>query len=122
MDLKNLEVKDDIRGSLVEAYKLPSDGQVFYVISNPGETRGNHYHLRKTESFVVIYGSATISVRNRETHDLMKVEVSGFKPMKVTISPNYTHNITAGEDGAIIIAWVDELYDENDPDTIAEEI
>lgn len=122
MDLKPLEVKKDSRGSLVEAFKLPSDGQVFYVIANPHEMRGNHYHERKTEHFLVIYGSATINVKNRETDDMMNVEVSGYKPMKVTITPNHTHNIVATDEGAIMLVWCDEIYDEKDPDTYPEEI
>lgn len=122
MDLKQLEVKKDPRGSLVEAFKFPSDGQLFYVIANPNETRGNHYHTRKTERFLVIYGSATITVKNRDTDDVMKVEVSGYKPMAVTISPNHTHSITASDEGAIFLVWVDEQYNEDDPDTVMEEV
>lgn len=40
MDLKQLEVKTDSRGSLVEAFKFPNDGQLFYIKINPNETRG----------------------------------------------------------------------------------
>lgn len=122
MDLKSREVKKDHRGSLVEAFKFPNDGQVFYVIANPNETRGNHYHERKTEHFLVIYGSATITVKNRETDDVMKVEVSGYKPMEVTVYPNHTHSITATDEGAIFLVWCDEVFNKKDPDTIGEEI
>lgn len=122
MDLKPLEVKKDQRGSLVEAFKLPNDGQVFYVIINPHETRGNHYHKHKTENFLVIYGSAKMMVRDRDSGDVMNVEVSGYKPMVVTVAPNNTHNITATDEGAIFLVWVDEQFNEEDPDTIGEEV
>lgn len=122
MNLKPLEVKKDARGSLVEAYRLPRDGQVFYIIANPNESRGNHYHVRKTESFLVIYGSAVMSVKNRETGDVMKVEVSGYKPMCITVSPNHTHSITASDEGTIFLVWCDEQYDAKDADTFPEEI
>lgn len=122
MDLKQLETKSDSRGTLVEAYKLPNDGQLFYVIAKPNQMRGNHYHERKTEHFLVIYGSAEIVVKNRETNDVMKVEVSGSKPMKVTVSPNHTHNITATSEGCIFLVWCDEQFNEEDPDTFPEEI
>ena len=122
MHLEQLEVKRDNRGSLVEAFKLPNDGQVFYVIATPNQTRGNHYHTRKTEHFLVIYGSAEIVVKNRETDDVMKVEVSGFKPMAVTVSPNHTHSITATDEGCIFLVWCDEQFDNKDPDTYPEEI
>lgn len=122
MNLEQLEKKEDYRGLLVEAYKLPQDGQIFYVIVNPEEMRGSHYHLRKTESFLVIYGSAEIVVKNRETDDVMKVQVNGGKPMRVTISPNHTHMLTATKEGCIFLVWADEIYNEEDSDTFMEEI
>lgn len=122
MDLKELKTNVDSRGLLVEAFKLPEDGQIFYVIANPNETRGNHYHTRKTERFLVINGSAEMAVKNRATGDVMKVEVSGFKPMLMTISPEHTHAITAGSDGCVFLVWVDEQFNEEDPDTFPEEI
>ena len=122
MDLQQLEIKKDDRGSLVEAFKFPNDGQMFYVISKPNEVRGNHYHLRKTERFLVIWGSAEISSKNRETGDVMKVELNGYKPISVTIPPNHTHCLVASSEGAIIIAWVDEQYNKDDADTYGEEL
>lgn len=122
MDLKQLEIKSDSRGSLVEAFKFPTDGQLFYIISPPNETRGNHYHTRKTEKFLVIYGSAHIVSKDRVTNNVMKVEVSGGKPVIVTIPPNNTHYITASSEGAIFLVWVDELFNPEDPDTIKEEL
>lgn len=122
MNLEPLEIKNDPRGSLVEAFKFPNDGQVFYVMANPHEARGNHYHLRKTEHFLVIFGSAVISVKNRETNDIMNAEVSGFKPMVVTISPNHTHALIPNEEGCIFMVWCDEVFNPEDPDTYPEEL
>lgn len=122
MHLKPLETKNDRRGSLVEAFKFPNDGQLFYVIINPGEMRGNHYHQRKVERFLVIWGDGEIQVRDRTTENIMKVGVNGHNPMVVTIVPNHTHSITAGEEGCILLVWVDEIFNEADADTFMEEI
>jgi UDP-2-acetamido-2,6-beta-L-arabino-hexul-4-ose reductase len=122
MHLEMLEPKNDRRGSLVEAFKFPNDGQLFYVIAEPDETRGNHYHKRKTETFLVIDGEATIRVRDRKTGNVMKVTVSGEKPLSIKVAPNNTHSITAGEDGAVFLVWVDEQFNKDDPDTILEEV
>lgn len=122
MKLEPLEPKTDNRGTLVEAYKFPHDGQVHYVIVNPSESRGNHYHLRKTEHFVVIYGSAVMQVKNRDTDDVMSVRVSGSKPMLMSIHPNHTHSLTADNEGCIFLVWCDEQFNKNDPDTYMEEI
>lgn len=122
MDLQALETKTDWRGSLVEAFKLPNDGQVFYVNAVPGATRGNHYHMRKTEHFLVIFGTAEIHVRDRDTGNVMKLTVSGDRPMLVSIFANHTHNITAQDMGCIFLVWCDEQFNPEDPDTYEEEI
>lgn len=121
MKLDPLELKTDRRGSLVETFKLPNDGQIFYITVNPGEMRGNHYHLRKHEYFCVVNGSAVISVKDRETGTVMKVETGGSKPMTVEIVPNNTHNITS-EHGCMCLVWTNEQFNPDDPDTFAEEI
>lgn len=122
MQLENLKVNSDARGSFVEAFKLPSDGQVSYIIANPGQTRGNHYHLRKTETFLVIYGSAEMAVRDRETGNVMHAIANGTRPLSIKIVPNHTHAVTATSEGAVILVWCDEQFNEKDPDTYPEEI
>lgn len=122
MNLELLQVKSDNRGSLVEAFKLPNDGQLFYVVIEPGESRGNHYHTHKIEHFLVIWGSAVISVKDRESGNVMKAEVAGQKPMVAKMAVNHTHNIVANSEGCILLVWSEELFDEEDPDTFAEEI
>ena len=121
MKLEKLTPNVDRRGILVEAFKMPNDGQVFYVIAEAGETRGNHYHLRKTEHFVVVDGTAEIHSKDRETGNIMKVELSGDSPMCVTIPPNNTHYFYS-KFGAIFLVWCDEVFNKDDPDTFAEEI
>lgn len=122
MDLKKLDIKSDNRGFLVEAFKFPTDGQLLYVITKPDEMRGGHYHLRKTERFLVIWGGATIVVKDRSTDDVMAVKVTGQKPLVVTIVPNHTHEIVANDEGAIFLVWVSEQFNPDDPDTYPEEI
>lgn len=119
--LKELTINEDERGLLVEAFKFPSDGQLFYVFAAPNETRGQHYHLRKTEHFLVISGSAQIACRDRKTGNLMKVDVAGGRPMVVTVTPNTTHSITS-EGGCTFLVWATEQYNKQDPDTYPEEI
>lgn len=122
MDLQQLDIKSDRRGTLVEAFKLPNDGQVFYINAVPFETRGNHYHLRKTEHFLVVFGSAEFQTRDRDSGNTMKVVVGGERPMTVAIHPNHTHSVMATEEGAIILVWCDEQFNPDDPDTYGEEI
>lgn len=122
MELNPLEVKKDSRGSLVEAFKLPNDGQVFYVVAKPNQTRGLHFHEHKTETFLVLYGSAEMQIKDRTTGNINEVKVNGSTPMSIKVVPNHTHSITAGEDGCIFLVWSDTLFDEDNPDTYGEEI
>lgn len=121
MELEALEGKTDDRGMLVEAF-THAGGQVHYIIINPDECRGNHYHTRKNEEFIVVAGSATITVKNRETGDIVNLESNASKPIKALVYPNYTHRIVAGSDGAVVISWNSEVFDPEDTDTYPEEI
>ena len=122
MELTKLDIFNDDRGSLVEAYKLPKDGQINCIVINPKETRGNHYHLKNIEKFLVVYGVATIDVKNRETGDMLGITASGAKPILVTVVPNHTHRISTGQEGAVVMIWSKDYFDRDDPDTFPEEI
>ena len=120
---EKLEIKRDERGVLVELFKIPSVGQVFYSTSKPGITRGNHYHLRKMERFCVIEGSAKIRLRNRETGEIKEYLVSGDTPEIIEMPVNWTHNIkNVGDEEMKLIVWADEVFNSDDPDTYREEV
>lgn len=110
-----LKAKEDERGALVELFKLPNDGQVFLVAVNALMTRGNHYHKRKTEQFCVVAGQAIITLKKGK--DVGKFAVSGDDPHVIKIPPGYAHNIQTGEGGCLLMVWVNEKFDENNPDT-----
>jgi UDP-2-acetamido-2,6-beta-L-arabino-hexul-4-ose reductase len=120
---EELEIKKDERGDLIEIFKIPGFGQVYYVTAKPGIVRGNHYHSRKKEKFCVIEGSAKITLKNRETDEVITFSVSEKKPEVINIPPNWSHNIeNTGENDMKLLAWANETYDPNDPDTYSEKI
>jgi len=120
---KKLEIKEDERGKLIEIFKIPGLGQVFYSTTKPGIIRGNHYHTRKKEFFCVIEGSGLIKLRNRETGEIQEVEVSGENPEIVEMPINWTHNIkNIGETEMKLLVWVNEIFNPEDPDTYFEEV
>lgn len=120
---EKLEIKEDARGKLVEIFKIPGMGQVFYSTSKPGITRGNHYHVRKVEKFCVIEGKAKIGLRNRETNELKEYCVFGNEPQIVEMTVNWTHNIkNIGDTEMKLLIWTNEIFDPKDPDTFAEEV
>ncbi len=118
-----LTPKSDNRGILYEFIKAPGFGQVFFSTSVPGAVRGNHYHMRKIERFCVVKGTGEINIRDRATGEKTRVQVSGEKPEVVTMPLNGTHNIiNRGSDEMLLLAWVNEVFDPNDPDTFPEEV
>jgi UDP-2-acetamido-2,6-beta-L-arabino-hexul-4-ose reductase len=120
---KKLEIKKDERGKLIEIFKIPGLGQVFYSTTKPGIIRGNHYHTRKKEFFCVIEGSGLIKLRNRETGEIQEIEVSGENPEIVEMPINWTHNIkNIGETEMKLLVWVNEIFNPEDPDTYFEEV
>lgn len=120
---EKLEIKSDNRGSLMEIFKIPSFGQVFYSVSKPGMIRGNHYHIRKKELFCVIEGRAKITLRNRETGQKEEYVVDGVEPELVEMKIGWTHNIeNIGNSEMKLLAWVNEIFNPKDPDTFYEEV
>jgi UDP-2-acetamido-2,6-beta-L-arabino-hexul-4-ose reductase len=119
----NLKLNTDDRGSFVEVVKLKSGGQVSYSTTVPGITRGNHYHTRKAERFVVIKGKARIEIRRIGTKEILSFELDGKSPSFVDMPIWYTHNITnIGDEELYTIFWINELYDADDGDTYFEKV
>ena len=117
------KINKDDRGIFVETMKLNSGGQVSYSITNPGITRGNHFHIRKIERFAVIEGEAIIKMRKINTEAVFEFKLNGNKPSFVDMPLWYTHNITnIGENNLITLFWINEFYNSNDPDTFFETV
>ncbi|MAG44578.1 hypothetical protein CL633_01685 [bacterium] len=120
---KKLEIKKDKRGRLIEIFKKPGFGQVFYSTSKPCVVRGNHYHKRKKEYFCVISGKAKIKLRNRKTNQIKEYYVFGDKPRLIEMKTGWTHNIkNIGRKKEMqLLVWVNEIFNPKNPDTFYEE-
>lgn len=113
----------DPRGSFVEIIRLNVGGQVSFSTTEPGITRGNHYHIRKIERFSVIRGKALIQLRKIGTSEVMDFYLDGNEPSYVDMPIWHTHNIkNIGKDELYTNFWINEFYDANDPDTYFEEV
>ena len=114
-----LDVKADPRGSLAEFVKSPPFGQIFVSRTNPGITRGNHYHQTKTEKFLVVEGDAIIRFRSiLSGGNLIEYRVSGRDYRVVDIPPGYTHSIeNVGTGELVTLFWASEIFDPGRADT-----
>ncbi|WP_323100623.1 NAD-dependent epimerase/dehydratase family protein [Intrasporangium sp. YIM S08009] len=114
----------DDRGRLVETVRSHGgEGQTFVSTTRPGIARGEHFHLRKIERFVVLSGQARISLRRVLTDDLVDFEVSGERPVVIDMPTLWAHNIiNTGDTELVTLFWTNELFDPADPDTHREPV
>jgi len=118
MELATQAWKRDARGDLVELFHFEKQGQIFFSTTRPGVERGNHYHTRKVERFLVVKGEADLRLRHVDSTQVHTFHLSGATPRIVEIPVSHTHNIVnTGHDDMVLLIWADELFDPSDPDT-----
>jgi UDP-2-acetamido-2,6-beta-L-arabino-hexul-4-ose reductase len=113
----------DDRGFFSELIRTEIGGQFSYSTTLPGITRGNHFHTRKIERFMVIGGKAKISLRKIGSTEVHEYLLDGEKPSYVDMPIWYTHNITnIGNTPLITAFWINEAYNSEDADTYFENV
>jgi UDP-2-acetamido-2,6-beta-L-arabino-hexul-4-ose reductase len=114
----------DERGELVECLRAAGGaGQVFTSTTRPGFTRGEHFHRRKVERFVVLAGTADIALRRLFDDEIVTFAVSGAEPALVDMPTLWAHAITnTGSSDLVTLFWADELFDPDRPDTYPEKV
>jgi len=119
----SLSQHTDQRGSFVELIKSHNENQVSFSTTKPGISRGNHFHTRKLERFVVLKGKALIQIRRVGTEKVIPIEVLGNNPSFVDIPIWHTHSITnIGDEDLYTMFWTNEFFDPSDPDTYYEQV
>tara|TARA_B100001939_G_scaffold275653_1_gene243722 strand:- start:2877 stop:3992 length:1116 start_codon:yes stop_codon:yes gene_type:complete len=119
----NLTKNLDERGFFSEIIKTEMGGQFSYSTTLPGVTRGNHFHTKKIERFIVIAGKAKISLRKIGSSKVHEFLLDDENPSFVDMPIWYTHNIkNIGTDDLITLFWINEPFDENKPDTYLEKV
>lgn len=119
----SLDMKTDYRGSFTEVIRNLNMGQISVNISRPGITKGNHWHHTKVEKFLVVSGSGIVKFRKIGEKEVIEYKVSGEKLEVIDIPPGYTHSITnTGTDNMVTVMWANEVFNEETPDTIFQEV
>ena len=116
------QVHADSRGSLFEAIRANGGPfQAFASHTQPGQTRGQHFHRRKFERFVVLEGSASITMRRLFGTEIRQVSVGGSQPTVVDMPTLWAHAITnVGDSDLITLFLTDSHFDHAAPDTYPE--
>lgn len=120
----DLKMNIDNRGSFTELLKTVDHGQLSVNISNPGITKGQHWHNSKWELFIVVSGHGLIQERKIGTDEVIEFEVSSDKIQAVHMLPGYTHNIInlSNTERLVTVMWANEMFDSNHPDTFGEPV
>ncbi len=120
----DLKMNEDERGSFTELLKTEKCGQFSVNVSNPGITKGEHWHNTKWEFFIVVSGHGLIEQRKIGSDEILSFEVSGDKIEAVHMLPGYTHNIInlSNTEKLITVMWANEQFDKNKPDTFFEKV
>lgn len=119
-----LKMNTDARGSFTELLKTANCGQFSVNISNPGITKGQHWHHSKWELFIVVSGHGLIQERKIGTDEVLDFEVNGNNIKAVHMLPGYTHNIInlSDTEPLITLMWANEMFDAEHPDTFGENV
>jgi UDP-2-acetamido-2,6-beta-L-arabino-hexul-4-ose reductase len=89
---------------------------IHVVISEPGAVRGNHYHLRGTETVVVVGPALIVYQENDVRHS---VEVPPGQVYKFVIPPKVVHAIkNTGDKSNILVAFNTVGHDPRKPDHV----
>jgi UDP-2-acetamido-2,6-beta-L-arabino-hexul-4-ose reductase len=113
----------DKRGMFAEMLKTKDSGQFSFFTAKPGVTRGGHYHHSKTEKFLVVQGKARFGFRHVVTDETHEIITTSKKLKIVETVPGWSHDITnIGTGDIIVILWANEIFDHDNPDTIAHEV
>ncbi len=119
-----LDRRADARGSFFEVCRAHGGaGQTSFSTTVPGITRGQHFHRRKVERFVVLSGTAQIAMRRLFTDQVLRFDVDGSTPVAIDMPTLWTHNITnTGDSQLYTMFWTNDIFDPENPDTFAEEV
>ncbi len=116
----DLKMNCDYRGSFTEIIRSEHHGQFSVNISEPGITKGFHYHTyAKVEKFVVVSGEGLIRFRKPDSNEIIEYYVNGNKIQVVDIPLGYTHEIKnlSQTEKLITFMWCNECFDPEHPDT-----
>ncbi|MFC6446760.1 polysaccharide biosynthesis C-terminal domain-containing protein [Shinella zoogloeoides] len=120
---RSLKLNSDARGTLFEAVKGGGGGQTFVSWTEPGATRGQHFHLSKVERFLVLAGDAVIRIRRVLHEPIWEYRVSGEFPAVIDMPTLHTHSIeNVGHTPLLTLFWTQEVFDPAAPDTYADPV
>ena len=98
-----------------EAHLDKNFGEIYVVMGRDGQLRANHYHLKATEWFSILYGEVNLGLKNLKTGQEVNILLSDKTPVTVRVSPNVAHTLL-GFKGVdyVVLAYSNLKYDPAD--------
>jgi len=119
----SLKKNIDKRGQLIELIKAKSQAHFFSSTTKKNITRGDHYHSKKIEKFIVIKGKAIIKFRKITEKNIYSIKVNGNRPVCIDIPNFFTHNIkNIGNSELLTLFFSNEIYNPKLSDTFFEKV
>lgn len=108
----------DERGIFTEFIKSSDLGQISFFTIKPNAVRGMHYHNLKIEKFLVVCGVGEFVFENIDSKERLKFKLSVDDSKVIETIPGMAHSIkNIGSETLVVLAYANEVFDENQPDT-----
>jgi len=122
--LKKLKIYNDKRGKLIELITksdLVKDfnfGNLFIVtFDNKNIVRGNHYHEKQDEYYIVLEGKIEVRLIDIKTGEKKTIKLSSDNPQYLRIGPLIAHFSSSLSEKATLLGYNSKSYDLKSPDT-----
>jgi len=121
-DIHSLTSHVDPRGYLFEILRfkdedVPGEGQLYTFSIQPGQRRGDHYHLKKREWFTCVFGEALILLTSADGQNQV-ARLSATEPKVVYAGVGTTHALINTQNMvAVIVSYGSKSHDPLDSDT-----
>lgn len=97
--------------------------EVYLLYSEKGSIRGNHYHKKTLEYFVVVSGKAKVALKNLNTGTLEELYISAEDNVTLKVPPQVVHAFKNEEaQPLIMLAISSKEYNKLDTDTFPMDI
>lgn len=118
-----LRAHHDQRGTYAEVVRSSDPCQVSFSTTQPGRTRGEHFHFAKIERFAVVGGEGRIELRRLFDDHVHEIHCSGRSPVLIDIPTLFTHNLSnVGTSELVTLFWTNEHFDPMNADTWPEPV
>ena len=103
----------DDRGELQKLFPFCVTGEIYMVVTAPGEERGDHFHNHMGEWFTTLYGAGQLSVQLSVGGPVETIEM--VLGMRYFVPKGVAHKLTnTGSEDWAVLAGAERGYDPKD--------